>query len=76
MIDTKILDKLSDIQCDLEDIIDSIQNAKDDIEEDNDTPAGSLNLWKAKVLDSLPEGCSLKFMEDVEEFLDKFKGIY
>ena len=43
----------------------------DSIEENPD-----LKEWKNIVLEHLPEKCSLKFRLDVEEMLEKFKGVY
>ena len=51
------------------------------IEEDDDTEvkyiqASTLDEWKSKVIDSLPNGASIKMRMDVEEFLDGIKNIY
>ena len=43
----------------------------DKIETDTD-----LNEWKKAVINNLPEHCSMKFRMDVEEMLEKFKGVY
>lgn len=68
----EIVDELEDIHtevsCLIQDAIDKIKEACS--ESDN------LRYWKTNVLNSLPKGCSLKFRMDVEEMLDKFKGVY
>lgn len=52
-----------------------IQEAIEKIEEAN-SESDNLRHWKNNVLNSLPKGCSLKFRLDVEEMLEKFKGVY
>lgn len=58
----------TEVSCIIQDAIDKIKNVK--VESDN------LRYWKNNILDSLPNGCSLKFRMDVEEMLEKFTGIY
>lgn len=68
----EIVDELEDIHsevsCLIQDAIEKIKEASS--ESDN------LRYWKTNVLNSLPKGCSLKFRMDVEEMLEKFKGVY
>lgn len=53
-------------------LVDEFSELVDDsIEENTD-----LEEWKNIVLEHLPEKCSLKFRLDVEEMLEKFKGVY
>lgn len=53
-------------------LVDEFSELVDDsIEENTD-----LKEWKNIVLEHLPEKCSLKFRLDVEEMLEKFKGVY
>lgn len=58
----------TEVSCIIQDAIEKIKEASS--ESDN------LRYWKNNVLNSLPKGCSLKFRMDVEEMLEKFKGIY
>ena len=58
----------TEVSCIIQDAIEKIKEASS--ESDN------LRYWKNNVLNSLPKGCSLKFRSDVEEMLEKFKGIY
>lgn len=39
-------------------------------------PDGTLEKWKANVLNSLPVGASLQMAMDVENFLDTIRGVY
>ena len=68
----EIVDALEDISTEVSSIIqDAIDKIKDvKVESDN------LRYWKNNILDSLPNGCSLKFRMDVEEMLEKFTDIY
>lgn len=58
----------TEVSCIIQDAIDKIKDVK--VESDN------LRYWKNNILDSLPNGCSLKFRMDVEEMLEKFTDIY
>lgn len=58
----------TEVSCIIQDAIEKIKEANS--ESDN------LRYWKNTVLNSLPKGCSLKFRMDVEEMLEKFKGVY
>lgn len=68
----EIVDALEDISTEvtsiIQDAIDKIKDVK--VESDN------LRYWKNNILDSLPNGCSLKFRMYVEEMLEKFTDIY
>ena len=68
----EIVDALEDISTEVSSIIqDAIDKIKDvKVESDN------LRYWKNNILDSLPNGCSLKVRMDVEEMLEKFTDIY
>lgn len=69
------LDKLDDVMSLLDDARSEVEDfselVDDRIEENPD-----LKEWKNIVLEHLPEKCSLKFRLDVEEMLEKFKGVY
>lgn len=69
------LSKIDDVISALDEarsLVDEFSELVDDsIEENTD-----LEEWKNIVLEHLPEKCSLKFRLDVEEMLEKFKGVY
>lgn len=69
------LSKLDDVLSALEEARSEVEDfselVDDSIEENHD-----LKEWKNIVLEHLPEKCSLKFRMDVEEMLEKFKGVY
>lgn len=46
------------------------------IEAPDDCGHDSVSLFKYYVIQAIPESASLKFRQDVEEMLDKFKNIY
>lgn len=68
----EIVNELEDIRAEVSCIIqDAIEKIKEATSESD-----NLIYWKNNVLNSLPKGCSLKFRMDVEEMLEKFKGVY
>ena len=66
----------------IDDVISALDEARSEVEDFSDLVDDSieenpdLNEWKNIVLEHLPEKCSLKFRLDVEEMLEKFKGVY
>ena len=66
----------------LDDVISALDEARSEVEDfsdlvdDNIEENPDLKEWKNIVLEHLPEKCSLKFRMDVEEMLEKFKGVY
>lgn len=66
----------------LDDVISALDEARSEVEDfsdlvdDNIEENPDLKEWKNIVLEHLPEKCSLKFRLDVEEMLEKFKGVY
>ena len=66
----------------LDDVISALDEARSEVEDfsdlvdDNIEENTDLKEWKNIVLEHLPEKCSLKFRLDVEEMLEKFKGVY
>ena len=66
----------------LDDVISALDEARSEVEDFSELVDDSieentdLKEWKNIVLEHLPEKCSLKFRMDVEEMLDKFKGVY
>ena len=58
-----------------------IENSADDDDDFDDidlSDPGSADIsgFKIQVIDAIPMGASLKFREDVEEMLEKFKVVY
>lgn len=66
----------------LDDVISALDEARSEVEDFSDLvderieENPDLKEWKNIVLEHLPEKCSLKFRMDVEEMLEKFKGVY
>ena len=66
----------------IDDVISALDEARSEVEDFSDLIDDSieenpdLKEWKNIVLEHLPEKCSLKFRLDVEEMLEKFKGVY
>lgn len=66
----------------LDDVISALDEARSEVEDFSELVDDSieenpdLKEWKNIVLVHLPEKCSLKFRLDVEEMLEKFKGVY
>ena len=85
-----ILDEIEDLADDQTEIEDAVRRAKgylrdiensdddDDLLEldPDDLPSADVQDFKSRVLDSIPSGASMKFRMDVEEMLEKFKGVY
>lgn len=66
----------------LDDVLSALEEARSEVEDFSELVDDSieenpdLKEWKNIVLEHLPEKCSLKFRMDVEEMLEKFKGVY
>lgn len=66
----------------IDDVISALDEARSEVEDFSDLVDDSieenpdLKEWKNIVLEHLPEKCSLKFRLDIEEMLEKFKGVY
>lgn len=66
----------------LDDVLFALSEARSEVEDfsvlvnDSIEENPDLKEWKNIVLKHLPEKCSLKFRLDVEEMLEKFKGVY
>lgn len=79
IIDKEVIeDRLYDISSAFEDLLYDIRNCKliGNSEEDEDCSSSALSEWKQKVIAALPEKASIKFRNDVEELLEKFKTVY
>lgn len=69
------LSKLDDVMSALDEARSEVEDFSDLVDEHiEENP--DLKEWKNIVLEHLPEKCSLKFRMDVEEMLEKFKGVY
>ena len=66
----------------IDDVISALDEARSEVEDfselvdDRIEENPDLKEWKNIVLEHLPDKCSLKFRLDVEEMLEKFKGVY
>ena len=66
----------------IDDVISALDEARSEVEDFSDLVDDGieenpdLKEWKNIVLEHLPDKCSLKFRLDVEEMLEKFKGVY
>lgn len=66
----------------IDDVISALDEARSEVEDFSELvdehieENPDLKEWKNIVLEHLPEKCSLKFRLDVEEMLEKFKGVY
>ena len=69
------LSKLDDVISALDEVRNEVEDFSELVDEHiEENP--DLKEWKNIVLEHLPEKCSLKFRMDVEEMLEKFKGVY
>ena len=87
---TKIIDKeyvsrkLDDFYDELECVKDHIEDLRWDVEnswlvgesENDECQSSEIGEWKQKVIAALPKKASVKFRNDVEELLEKFKTVY
>ena len=85
-----ILDEIEELADDQTEIEDAVRRAREylrDIENSDDDddmleldpldlPSADVQDFKTRVLDAIPSGASMKFRMDVEEMLEKFKGVY
>lgn len=81
------IEELADDQIEIEDAVHRARGYLRDIEDSdddddvleldpNDFPSADVEDFKTRVLDAIPSGASMKFRMDVEEMLEKFKGVY
>ena len=81
------IENLADDQPEIEDAVrrargylSDIENSDDDDDllelDSDDLPSADVQDFKTRVLDAIPSGASMKFRMDVEEMLEKFKGVY
>lgn len=81
------IEELADDQIEIEDAVHRARGYLRDIEDSDDDddvlkldpydlPSADVQDFKSRVLDAIPSGASMKFRMDVEEMLEKFKGVY
>lgn len=70
---TELMDRIRDAQNTLDSLYDDLNNADSIIDY---VPENNFEAWKENVINSLPEGASLKMRTDVEAWLDTIKGVY
>jgi len=70
---TELMDRIRDAQNTLDMLYDDLNDADSIIDY---VPENNFEAWKENVINSLPEGASLKMRTDVEAWLDTIKGVY
>lgn len=71
---SEIEDRLYDIQDDAEDLLRDIRNSI--IATELEEKVTSIEDFRRNVMLSIPEGASLKFREDIENWLDSINTVY
>lgn len=69
----ELMDRIRDAQNTLDPLYDDLNNADSIIDY---VPENNFEAWKENVINSLPDGASLKMRTDVEAWLDTIKGVY
>lgn len=69
----ELMDRIRDAQNTLDMLYDDLNNADSIVDY---VPENNFEAWKENVINSLPEGASLKMRTDVEAWLDTIKGVY
>ena len=71
------IEDLADGNIEIEDAVNRARGYISDIKDsDDDLSSSDVQEFKSRVLDAIPSGASMKFRMDVEEMLEKFKGVY
>ena len=70
---TELMERIRDAQNTLDMLYDDLNDADSIIDY---VPENNFEAWKENVINSLPEGASLKMRTDVEGWLDTIKGVY
>lgn len=70
---TELMERIRDAQNTLDMLYDDLNDADSIIDY---VPDNNFEAWKENVINSLPEGASLKMRTDVEAWLDTIKGVY
>lgn len=69
----ELMERIRDAQNTLDMLYDDLNDADSIIDY---VPENNFEAWKENVINSLPEGASLKMRTDVEAWLDTIKGVY
>lgn len=70
---TELMERIRDAQNTLDMLYDDLNDADSIIDY---VPDNNFEAWKENVINSLPEGASLKMRTDVEAWLDTIKRVY
>lgn len=70
---TELMERIRDAQNTLDMLYDDLNDADSIIDY---VPENNFEAWKENVINSLPEGASLKMRTDVEAWLETIKGVY
>lgn len=70
---TELMERIRDAQNALDMLYDDLNDADSIVDY---VPENNFEAWKENVINSLPEGASLKMRTDVEAWLDTIKGVY
>jgi len=70
---TELMERIRDAQNTLDMLYDDLNDADSIVDY---VPENNFEAWKENVINSLPEGASLKMRTDVEAWLDTIKGVY
>lgn len=69
----ELMERIRDAQNTLDMLYDDLNDADSIVDY---VPENNFEAWKENVINSLPEGASLKMRTDVEAWLDTIKGVY
>ena len=69
----ELMERIRDAQNTLDMLYDDLNDADSIIDY---VPENNFEAWKENVINSLPDGASLKMRTDVEAWLDTIKGVY
>lgn len=70
---SELMERLREAQSTLDMLYDDINDADSIVDY---VPENNFEAWKENVINSLPEGASLKMRTDVEAWLETIKGVY
>ena len=70
---TELMDRIRDAQNTLDMLYDDLNDADSIVDY---VPDNNFEAWKENVINSLPDGASLKMRTDVEAWLETIKGVY
>lgn len=70
---TELMERIRDAHNTLDMLYDDLNDADSIVDY---VPENNFEAWKENVINSLPDGASLKMRTDVEAWLDTIKGVY